>query len=248
MGRMGCFAPDDLRAIAIGEQSGALPQSLNQLATRYAQRERDRKKLWSAVTYPLMLLLIAPILLNVPALLTGGLSLGGYLIQITILPALLLGGRVVVRAVQRRPHHRSAMHTVLRRVPILGAVLKQDRSRAFLSSARMLMGSGVGIRAAFRDLAVSSEDPQLIAAIQTWEENLEQGVSLSEALSTVEVIDPEARQLLGNAAHSGRLEEALDTLTSLHALAKSHRTQQLYTIVRVGSVLLLAALLAAWLL
>ncbi len=248
MGRMGCFSPDDLRAIAIGEQSGALPQSLHLLATRYEQRERDQKKFRSALSYPLFLLFIAPVLLNVPALMTGGLSLGRYLLQITILPALLLGGRMLIRAVQRRPRCRIAVYRVLCRAPILGAILQLDRSRAFLSSARMLMGAGVGIRAAFRDLAVSSEDPQLIAAIQTWEENLEQGMSLSEALSRVEVLDPEARQLLGNAAHSGRLEEALDTLTSLHALARGSRTQQLYTIVRVGSVLLLVALLAAWLL
>ena len=248
MERMGCFSPSDLSAITMGEQSGALAQSLYLLAKHYAQRDRDRKKLWTAVLYPLILFLIAPILVNVPALLTGEISLGNYLLQITTLPVLLLGGRALARAVERHPGRRSTVRVVLRRVPLLGPMLRQDRSRTFLSSARILIGAGVGIRAAFRDLAASSRDPQLVEAIQTWEENLEQGMSLSNALSAVEVLDPEARQLLANAAHSGRLEEALETLTSLHATTTGRRVQRLYTLIRVGGVLLLAALLAAWML
>ena len=248
MERMGCFSPSDLSAITMGEQSGALAQSLYLLAKHYAQRDRDRKKLWTAVLYPLILFLIAPILVNVPALLTGEISLGNYLLQITTLPVLLLGGRALARAVERHPGRRSTVRVVLRRVPLLGPMLRQDRSRTFLCSARILIGAGVGIRAAFRDLAASSRDPQLVEAIQTWEENLEQGMSLSNALSAVEVLDPEARQLLANAAHSGRLEEALETLTSLHATTTGRRVQRLYTLIRVGGVLLLAALLAAWML
>ena len=246
---MGCFSPAEVHALAVGEQSGALVQTLNLLADHHARIDQHRKKLRAAVTYPLMLLVIAPILSNVPALITDDISLGRYLFKINLLPALLLGGSVLARATWRRHDQRRAVISMLQRVPGLGPMLRQYILWRFLSSARILIGTGVGIRTAFRELAVSSSDAQLAAAIQTWEENLESGMSLADSLYGVAVFDAETRQLLGNAALAGRLEDAIETLTAMQAIAMSSRVQLLYTLlptVSIFGVLLLLLLRTAF--
>lgn len=243
--QMGGFDQADLDAIARGEQSGTLVQSLHLLADHHARIAQHRKKLRAALTYPLMVLILASILANVPALITGTSSLGRYLFQINLLPAALLGGGLLMRAVMSKPDHRRSILSALHHVPVLGPMLQQDRTWQFFSSARILVGAGLGVRTAFRELAASSADTRLMSAIQTWEENLEQGMPLSDALFAIEVFDPETRQLLSSAAQAGRLEGALETLTALHAIAMSSRVQLLYTLlptISIFAVLLLILL------
>lgn len=236
MERMGCFSARDLSAITMSEQAGVLPQSLRLLAEHHERIDRARKKLRTAAIYPLILLLIASVLANIPALLNDECSLGSFLLQSSLLPALLLGGGVLARTMLRHPDHGRSIHSMLHHAPIVGSMLQQHSRWKFLSLARILVGAGVGIQAAFRELAASSADPRLAGAIQTWEDRLAQGISLADALYTIEIFDPEVRQLLGNAAQSGRMEEALQTLAALQASTAAHRAQLVYTLLPTLSI------------
>ncbi|MCC6563198.1 MAG: type II secretion system F family protein, partial [Xanthomonadales bacterium] len=189
--------------VTAGESSGQLDGALHRLADYADQRDGLQRELWTALAYPMLLLIVAGAVVMglmtsvVPKVIDVFENLGRELPWLTVAMVALsrflsawglwLGAAVVVAvmttaAALRRPAVRERLDVLLLRLPGLGRLLRaMDTARATRTLA-VLIGSGVPVLEALK-LAVGTvrREPIRIALRQA-AVRVREGATLARAL------------------------------------------------------------------
>lgn len=217
--------------VAAGEHAGFLGPILDQLADYTEQRQHSSQTLRMAMIYPIILLLVAlavisalmvfvvPELVGIftqsnkrlPALTQALISTSDffrdYLVWMLVAIALAVAGfRQALKSQRRRRH----WHALLLRLPGLsGLIVALDTAR-FASTLSILMSSGVPLLEALRiagqvlvNLVLREESEQIALQVQ-------EGSSLSRALSNAPHFPPLMVHMVASGESSGSLESMLD--------------------------------------
>ena len=217
--------------VSAGEHAGFLGPVLEQLADYAEQRQHSTQKLRMAMIYPFILLgvavavIVALMVFVVPELvgifsqsnrelplLTRALIASSDFLRAWSL-ALILGVIAAVflaRRLRRDGNRRRRWHRFLLRVPgISGLLIALDTAR-FASTLSILMASGVPLLEALRiagqvlvNLVLRDESEAVALAVQ-------EGSSLSRALSQAGHFPPMMVHMVASGESSGALEEMLD--------------------------------------
>lgn len=162
--RNGRFSALDCGVIRIGEETGRLGESLSFLADFYRKKTGQRRMVSSAVSYPLiilctavvvvvfMVLVIVPMFEQVysrmggelPALTRWIIRVSKHFPQLLSGILLLLGGAAAALYLFRENESlRRTTASVLMRLPLVGGILRKNHQAHFCQLLYLLIGSGV---------------------------------------------------------------------------------------------------------
>lgn len=164
MERSGSFRPLDCGVVRIGEQTGRLADTLDFLREYYRKRAAQRKMVSSAVSYPLvvlstavvvvafMLAVIVPMFDEVYARMGGELpALTRWIISLSksfpayaaVAAATGIAAYIILYANRNRKGVRSWTADILLRLPVAGAIIRRNQQAQFCKLLYLLTSSGV---------------------------------------------------------------------------------------------------------
>jgi len=245
---------DDLycNMLTAGEESGATDRVLLRLAGFMESQVDLRNKVKSAMTYPVILMFVAIIVVGVlftvviPKLakmfedvnmslplqteiliwLSGFIGSWWWLIAIVIITAFVLFRRHI--ATEKGAFWWSGF---LINMPLFGRVNRMVAVSRFAKTLSTLLHSGVPILNAMDIVKKIIDNKVLEKAVATARENIKEGESIAVPLKRSGEFPPIVIQMISIGEQSGDLEEMLDTL------ADSYEKEVRYTMDRLTSML-----------
>ena len=214
-----------------GEEAGQLAPVLEQLAHYTETRQHTAQKLKMALIYPFVLIAVAAAVVSalmifvVPELvgifahskkalppLTVGLIWVSDFMRAYALYCLVLmvAGVMLSRRLLQHPGRRKLWHQLLLRVPGLRGVLVALDSARFASTLSILMASGVPLIHALRIAGAVMTNLVLREASASVSVAVQEGASLSRALSQETFFPPMMVHMVASGEASGNLETMLE--------------------------------------
>ena len=217
--------------VTAGESSGQLDAALHRLAEYADQRDNLQREVWTALAYPLLLLIVATAVVMglmtpvVPKVIDVFENLGRDLPWLTVaMVALsrflsawglwlgLIAAVAVVASIGllQRPVIRARVDALMLRLPGLGRLLRaMDTARATRTLA-VLIGSGVPVLDALKlSVGTVRREPMRVALRQA-AVRVREGAALARALGEHKAMPPVALRLIGSGEKSGQLPTMLD--------------------------------------
>jgi len=256
--------PDFYRALVHGgEESGALPNVLEQLADYLDARQALIQKTTLALIYPALVSGVAALIVtgllvyvvpqvvdvfqqsrqSLPVLTRGLIGLSHFLREAwPFLLVLVVGAAVTARLALRRDAVRRRWHALILRLPWLGSLARSVNTARFASTLAILVTGGVPLLAALTSCARAMSNLVMREAIERAIERVREGTSLARALADRHVFPPLLVHLVASGEASGKLEQMLDRAAHLQTQSLERRLAVFLTVLEPVMVLLLGGM------
>ena len=219
-----------------GEAGGVLDSVLTRLADTIEKQVELRRKIKSAMTYPIVVLVIcsviatAMLLLIVPQFKAIYVDLGGtlplptrVLISVsdllkTFFPFLIVfgvAGFFLFRRWARSEQGKPKWDAFKLRVPVFGALTRKAAIARFSRTLAALTRSGVGILEALDIVAETSGNEVVSMAVRDTQAAVKRGDTLARPLEQHEVFPPMV-QMIAVGEETGALDEMLDKIADFY--------------------------------
>lgn len=241
-----------INMIRAGEIGGFLEQSLVSIADNYEAEVRLRAQIKSAMTYPVMVFIMAilavigMLLFIVPIFEQMFTDLGGALpwpTQILVVlsgwmkwlaPLLLVA--TIAFAVWWKKHKndeaiRSKFEPALLKMPVFGALFQKVAIARFTRNFGTMLGAGVPILQALDIVGETSGNWAIERAVKDVQESVRKGQSLSGPLSKHSVFPSMVVQMVATGEDSGALEGMLKKISQFYDEEVSATTEQLTALI-----------------
>ena len=220
-----------------GEAGGVLDAVLLRLADTIEKQVELRRKVRSAMTYPIVVLVIcsviatAMLLLIVPQFKAIYADLGGtlplptrILISIsdllkTFFPIFILlgvGGYFLFRRWIRSEQGKPKWDAFKLRMPVAGGLTRKAALARFSRTLSALTRSGVGILEALDIVAETAGNEVVATAVRDTQQAVKRGDTLSRPLEQHEVFPPMVVQMIAVGEETGALDEMLDKIADFY--------------------------------
>lgn len=246
------FPPLMLSIIRVGESGGFLGAALESIAQNYQREAELQNKIRSAVTYPIVVLVIA--ILGVLAMLTFVVpvfesmfaSMGSdlplptqILIAISknmwwIIPALAIVVIIAVvwwRANKHTDQVRRVIDPLKLKLPIFGKVATKIAVARFTRNLSMMLQAGVPIIQALSIVGQASNNWKIEGAVRDIQESIRQGRSFAAPLAKAEVFPPMVPQMVSVGEESGTLVDMLASIADFYEDEVETATSQLSSMI-----------------
>lgn len=231
------FPPLMISMIRAGETGGFLEGALESLATNFEKEAKLNSEIKSAMTYPVMVLLITivavmvmlifivPIFqkmfeglgssLPVPTQILVSLSQNMFWITPTLL-VVVIGGMVWWRRNKNTEAVRSRVDPIRLKVPVFGGLARKIAVARFTRNFANMMGAGVPILQALGIVGQTSGNFVIETATKRIAESVRQGQSLAGPLADEPVFPPMVVQMMSVGENSGSLETMLTKIADFY--------------------------------
>jgi type IV pilus assembly protein PilC len=224
--------------IKSGETGGVLDAVLMRLADQMEKDVELRRKIKSAMTYPVVvvalvtLILAAMLLFVVPQFKSIYQQLGGTLplptrILLAVSDALknywyvfllLIGGFIIFfRRFKRTDQGREAVDRAKLKVPIFGTLFHKTALARFSSTLGMLLRSGVPILQALDIVSETVDNRVISAAVNDVQGSVREGESIAKPLAKHAVFPPMVVQMLAVGEETGQIDTMLDKVSEFYS-------------------------------
>jgi len=214
-----------------GEEAGQLGPVLEQLAHYTETRQHTAQKLQMALIYPFVLVAVAvavvaalmvfvvPELVGIfahtkkalPPLTVGLIWVSDFLRDYIVYCLIgVIAALWAARRVLRHPARKRSWHRFLLKIPVVSGVLVTLDSARFASTLSILMASGVPLIAALRIAGSVMTNLVLREASHAVSVKVQEGSSLSRALSQEAFFPPMMIHMVASGEASGELENMLE--------------------------------------
>ena len=256
--------PDFYRALVHGgEESGALPNVLEQLADYLDARQALIQKTTLALIYPALVSGVAALIVtgllvyvvpqvvdvfqqsrqSLPVLTRGLIALSHFLRDAwPYLLALVVGSVVAARLALRRQAVRRRWHALILRLPWLGSLARSVNTARFASTLAILVTGGVPLLGALTSCARAMSNLVMREAIEGVIERVREGTSLARALGDTHVFPPLLVHLVASGEASGKLDQLLERAARLQTQSLERRLAVFLTVLEPVMVLLLGGM------
>ncbi len=219
-----------ISSVAAGEQTGHLEQVLDRLAD-YTETQHDiRQRIGTALAYPILLTMVSlaiivglmtyvvPKVVRVfednnqalPLLTRGLISVSEFVQNYGLLVLLgVLIALVAATILLRYPGPKYAFHKMILAFPGLRRLSRSLNTARMARTLAILLGSGVPLLSALRSSAEVLVNVVMRAQLIQVSKEVEQGASLSRALSRSKIFPPLFTQMVSSGESSGRLDEMI---------------------------------------
>ena len=246
----GHFTPYEYHSIQIGEEIGQLSPVLQELATYFTQKLKQRRQFVSALSYPLlvlftslgavgfMLYFIVPMFSDVFKRFGGELpyitqliidlsqGLGDYLLIIL----LIVGGiAALLVTVSTKTWFMRISSRLLIRVPIFGSVYAGIHLARFCSSMTLLIGAQVPLMRAIQLVGQMISFYPIRSALFQVEQDIMAGKSLHQSLSQFSIFDSRLVALVKVGEEVNQLSTFFGKLSTHYSEEVEHKTSLLST-------------------
>lgn len=210
--RNGLISPHEQPILAVAESNGALAQACDQLAQRYQRAATRWRQLKGKMWMPAALLVIAIILLPIPALFAGKLALNDYLLR-TVSMLLLIA--MLVRLLAMLIMHWRAHGTpgwltrMARLLPIVGPMSHLHQRAAASERLALALRCGSPVDDTLKMMIRGEHNPlrkQAFAGVRT---DLGAGAMLATALRDHHLLDATGFAIVSTGEGAGKLDDSL---------------------------------------
>jgi type IV pilus assembly protein PilC len=219
--------------VRAGETAGILDEILKRLALQQEKNATIRKKIKSAMSYPIVLLGITVLAFfglmifvipqigkilkdlggpdaKLPALTQAMLSISGFIIGYWyILFPLLIGGIVMLLRFLRTPRGKSIFHHVLLRLPGVKSIITKIAIARFARTFSALIGAGVAVLEALDVTARAVGNVVYEEALMQAAEEVKNGASLSSVIEKNPLFPSIVSQMLAVGEETGQTDVVL---------------------------------------
>jgi type II secretory pathway component PulF len=251
----GKFFPSLVRQlVAVGEQTGDLPEVLKKLAEHYDEQLKLRQTFVSTIAWPMiqlgMALAIVGFLIWIAGVISrmgnGAVDLLGFgltgevglLIYLLVLGAIAAGGFVVYRAIATGKVWVAPLQQFVTRLPVIGGALKTLALSRFAWTLQLATATALDVKRALSLSFQSTRNAVFISHDQQVQDLIQNGDTIHDALTKTGVFPVEFLNAVQVGEDSGRLSETMEIIAR----------QQLDAARRAMAVLTKAAGYGVWLL
>lgn len=256
--------PDFYQALVHGgEESGALPTVLQNLADYLDARQSLKQKTSLALLYPILvttvaIMIVAGLLVYVvpqvvqvfqqsrqslPLLTRGLIALSDFLREYGIALLLMLGAAAATaRIALRRDATRRRWHGLLLRLPWVGPLVRGIDTSRFASTLAILVGGGVPLLSALASGAQVMGNMVLRDAVDQAIERIREGAGLARALGETRAFPPLLIHLVASGEVSGKLEQMLQRAAHLESRGLERRLTVFLTLLEPVMILVMGGI------
>jgi type IV pilus assembly protein PilC len=242
------FPPLMVNVIRVGETGGFLGSALESIATTYSNEAELQNKIRAAVTYPIIVLIIAIIgviamvTFIVPVFANMFNSMGSQLplptqilVSISgnmwwILPLLfvVIGGAWLVWTQKKESEgYRKAVDPFKLKMPIFGTLITKISVARFSRNLSMMLEAGVPLIQALDVVGRASNNWAVEQAVREVQESIRDGKSFSVPLAKAAVFPPMVAQMVSVGEESGTLSQMLASIADFYEDEVETATSQL---------------------
>lgn len=219
--------------VRAGEAAGILDDILKRLALQQEKNATMRKKIKSAMTYPMVLMVITVVAFfglmifvipqigkilkdlggpdaQLPALTQAMLGISDFLIHygLFLLP-LIVGGIVFLMRWLKTPHGKKVFHTLVLKIPMIKPIIQKVAVARFARTFSALMGAGVAVLEALGVTARAVGNVVYEEALVDAAEQVKNGKNLSAIIEKNDLFPPIVAQMLAVGEETGQTDIVL---------------------------------------
>lgn len=218
--------------IAAGEAGGVLESLLDKLALYKEKTQAIKKKVKSALTYPIAIVVVAIVLVlimmmfvlpefgkvyegmgaELPGLTQVMMNLSHFFVEwgwliIIVMVASVIGG---VKAVQHSPKLQRRVDAWLLRMPIFGGIVRKATIARWARTTSSLFAAGVPLVEALDSVAGASGNILYEEATHDIRAKVNQGMSLTSSMQSTDLFPNMVLQMASIGEESGSLDDMLN--------------------------------------
>jgi type II secretory pathway component PulF len=242
------FPPLMLSIVRVGEMGGFLGGALTSIADNYRREAELQNKIRAAVTYPIIVLIIAiigvlvmvtfvvPVFENMFASLGSSLPLPTQILVTLsknmwwVLPLIAVVIIIAVlwwRANKHTEQVRRVVDPIKLKLPIFGKLTTKIAVARFSRNLSMMLAAGVPIIQALSIVGQASNNWKIEGAVRDIQESIRQGRSFANPLAKAEVFPPMVAQMVAVGEESGTLVDMLQSIAEFYEDEVQTSTEQL---------------------
>jgi type IV pilus assembly protein PilC len=246
------FPPLMVNMTKAGEVGGFLDSVLLQIAANYEAEVKLRSKIKSAMTYPVVVFIIAMIavtamlLFIVPTFAKMFKTLGSTLpaptrLLVTVSHIMKVGfpvfilmgiaGFVVWSRVKHTEQVRNVVDPIKLKIPVFGKLFQKVALARFARNLGTLMHSGVPILQSLEIVADTTGNVVLARAVRDVQDSVRQGESIAGPLKNHEVFPPMVVQMMAVGEDTGALDAMLHKIAEFYDQEVEATTQALTSLI-----------------
>ena len=253
--------------VRAGETGGQLDTVLLRVADSYEKDYKLRQKIKSAMTYPVVVFMIAIVLVSimlifiVPTFAGMFISLGGelplptkvllFLSQkaVIILPLALMisvGSFIAYkRAMKNSPAFGLRADAVKLKIPVFGDLFSKIALSRFARTLSLLMRSGVPVLQALEITAEAAGNFVIAAAATDVRSSVREGESISGPLKNHAVFPPMVVQMIAVGEDTGQVDDMLDKIADFYEQEVEATTESLTAMLEPMMIAVLGGLVGS---
>lgn len=232
----GAFPPFYLSMVEVGEATGTLAQSLDRLAGAREREQKVRSKVVSALTYPVMLVvlsigvvafLMVAVVPGIKDMITNSgapvpesaqmvIGVSDWLIANGLVFAIFIA---VLAAAMALLWTRTSLPRTLRsmalRIPLIGKVLMKSDTAQFCRVLGALSAAGMSLPSSLKLITTTVTDRRILKATQEMEVALRRGEDFIAPLERSGVLPPLLARMVKVGAETGNLTPSLLRVTDI---------------------------------
>ena len=261
----GVFNTLFIAMVKAGEVSGNLNEILEQLSSYLENLDDTRRKVKSAMNYPIfmilfliamlmvMLLVIIPKFSQVYSQLGAGLpaatrkmiDLSNWFgANIGFLAFLIFLVFSILWLVSKTQGGGFALDTLLLRIPVFGALIEQSILNKFCKTFGILIGAGVPVLETTALLRKVVDNKVYAKAIENASDLIRDGYNISTALRRTEVFPSILLQLASTGEDTGELDDLLDRAADYYQKQVDALVERMTTLIEPLLILLVGGIIA----
>ena len=230
MRRQGGFFPDLLiDMVSVAEDTGMLPEVLNQLADHYDNNLKLRKSFLASIAWPIFQLVaaifvIAFLILVLGFVSQGGDSMVGFLVFGLLGPkgaviwlsctfGFFLGLFAIYQVIKKALGGKKFLDPLLMRIPVLGNCMRSFAIARFSWAFYLTQQTGMPVTASLQAALKATTNGAFIAGGHSILESIESGETLTVALAESGLFPDEFIEMVDVGETSGTVPEALHRLS-----------------------------------
>ena len=246
------FPPLMINMIKAGEVGGFLDTVLLQIAENYEAEVKLRGKIKSAMTYPVVVFVLAVVLSTamiifivpifgkmfedlgapLPAPTAFLLWLSGVMkIGAPLGIVALVGGAIAYGKVKREERVRAVVDPLKLKMPVFGNLIRKIALSRFARNLGTMMKSGVPILQALDIVADTTGNIVLARAVRDVQESVRTGESLTKPLSDHPVFPPMVVQMMAVGEDTGALDTMLHKISEFYDQEVEATTESLTALI-----------------
>jgi len=246
------FPPLMVNMCRAGEVGGFLDQVLLQIAANYEAEVKLRGKVKSAMTYPVVVLVMAVLavvgmlLFIVPTFASMFETLGGELpaptrvlvflsetlkVLAPFIVVALIGLVVVWRKVKNTDRVRNVVDPLKLKIPVFGPLFQKIALSRFARNLGTMMHSGVPILQSLDIVADTTGNVVLARAIRDVQESVRSGEALAAPLENHPVFPPMVVQMMAVGEDTGALDAMLHKISEFYDQEVESTTESLTALI-----------------
>ena len=260
------FPPLMVNMCRAGEVGGFLDAVMLQIATNYEAETKLRGKVKSAMTYPVvvlimaviavigMLLFIVPVFAGLFATLQGTLPLPTRILvvlssslKVIIVPLIIaaVALKVTWKRIKRTPRVRNIVDPLKLRLPVFGLLIQKIALARFSRNLGTMMQSGVPILQSLDIVAETTGNIVLERATRAVQESVRTGEALATPLLEHPVFPPMVVQMMAVGEETGALDTMLHKIAEFYDQEVESTTESLTALIEPLMIAFLGAVVGS---